>query len=43
MRGSLMPVLARGILERMAGDTLTKRLTVGFDDAGGWKLDFAAV
>ncbi|MEM6996070.1 MAG: AAA family ATPase, partial [Myxococcota bacterium] len=40
MRGSLMPVLARGILERMAGDGLPKSLEVGLVD-GEWDLRFS--
>ena len=39
MRGSLMPVLARGILERMAGDGVPKALEVGLKDTG-WDLRF---
>jgi type VI secretion system protein VasG len=40
LRGSLMPVLAKGILERMADGDVGKTLTIGFDD-GGWALAFA--
>jgi type VI secretion system protein VasG len=40
LRGSLMPVLAKGILERMADGDVGKTLTIGFDD-GGWALTFA--
>ena len=40
MRGSLMPVLARGLLEKMAGDGVPKNLEVGLAD-GAWDLRFS--
>ena len=39
MRGSLMPNLARALLERMAGGNVGPKLSVGLED-GGWKFDF---
>jgi type VI secretion system protein VasG len=41
LRGSLMPVVARALLERMASSGQEKRLTLGLDTAGGFRLDFA--
>ena len=42
LRGSLMPELARGILQRLAGDDLPQALRVGYAPADGWLLDFHA-
>ncbi|MCA9655898.1 MAG: type VI secretion system ATPase TssH [Myxococcales bacterium] len=40
LRGSLMPVLARALLERMAQGDLPKKLTIGLDFGGQWDFDF---
>ena len=40
LRGSLMPVLARAILERMAIGEMPPRLTIGMGFGGGWEFDF---
>jgi type VI secretion system protein VasG len=40
LRGSLMPVLARAILERMATGNVPPRLTIGMGFGGGWEFDF---
>lgn len=40
LRGSLMPVLAKGILERMAEGELPKKLEIGVGAEGGWSLAF---
>jgi type VI secretion system protein VasG len=40
LRGSLMPVLARAILERMATGEMPPRLTIGMGFGGGWEFDF---
>lgn len=42
MRGSLMPNLAKALLEQMAGDGVAPRLSIGMADDGGWKFDFSA-
>jgi type VI secretion system protein VasG len=42
LRGSLMPELARGILQRLAADDLPQALRVGYAPAEGWLLDFHA-
>jgi type VI secretion system protein VasG len=41
LRGSLMPEVARALLERMAGSDQARRLTIGLDDTGDFKLIFA--
>ncbi len=41
MRGSLMPNLARALLERMADDEMPPTLSIGLDDEGGWNFTFA--
>ncbi len=41
LRGSLMPVLAKGILERMADGEIGKHLEIGIADGGGWGLSFS--
>jgi type VI secretion system protein VasG len=41
LRGSLMPAVARALLERMAGGGQETRLTLGVDGAGELKLDFS--
>jgi type VI secretion system protein VasG len=41
MRGSLMPNLARALLEKMAEEEMPATLSVGLDDEGGWKFTFA--
>ncbi len=41
LRGSLLPVLSRGLLERMASGARTARVEVGLAADGGWRLDFA--
>jgi type VI secretion system protein VasG len=40
LRGSLMPVLARAILERMATGHVPPKLTIGMGFGGGWDFDF---
>jgi type VI secretion system protein VasG len=40
LRGSLMPLVARALLERMASGGQEQRLSIGLDGAGGFKLDF---
>lgn len=40
LRGSLMPVLARAILERMATGELSRKLTIGLGFGGQWNFDF---
>jgi type VI secretion system protein VasG len=40
LRGSLMPVLARAILERMAAGDVPPKLTIGMGFGGGWSFDF---
>jgi type VI secretion system protein VasG len=40
LRGSLMPVLARAILERMASGVMPPKLTIGMGFGGGWEFDF---
>ena len=40
LRGSLMPELARGVLQRLASDDLPPRLRVGYASATGWTLEF---
>ncbi|MEM9461769.1 MAG: type VI secretion system ATPase TssH [Myxococcota bacterium] len=40
LRGSLMPVLARSLLEQMAGDGVSKRLTIGLGFGGHWSFDY---
>jgi type VI secretion system protein VasG len=41
LRGSLMPAVARALLERMAGNGEHQSLCIDLDANGGWKLDFA--
>ena len=41
LRSSLMPELARALLERLADDTMTAHLTIKLDERGGWVFDFA--
>jgi type VI secretion system protein VasG len=41
LRGSLMPLLAREILERMASSAKPKKLEVGLGPDGGWRVEFA--
>jgi type VI secretion system protein VasG len=41
LRGSLMPAVARGLLERMAGGGQETRLTLGVDGTGELTLDFS--
>ena len=41
LRGSLMPELARTLLERMAEGDLPARLRIGLSPAGIWKFDFS--
>lgn len=41
LRGSLMPNLARAILERMAEGDVPPRLSIGIGQDGGWSFDFA--
>jgi type VI secretion system protein VasG len=41
LRGSLLPVLSRGLLERMASGARTTGVEVGLAADGGWRLDFA--
>ncbi len=41
MRGSLMPNLARSLLEKMAGDDMPPTLSIGLADEGGWRFTFA--
>ena len=40
LRGSLMPALARELLQTLAGGAPPERLTVGVGEEGSWKLDF---
>ncbi|TPV96091.1 MAG: type VI secretion system ATPase TssH [Myxococcales bacterium FL481] len=40
LRNSLMPVVARQILERMAEGEVPSRLFVGLSPSGDWRLDF---
>jgi type VI secretion system protein VasG len=40
LRGSLMPVLAKAILERMATGNMPPKLTIGMGFGGGWDFDF---
>ncbi len=41
LRASLMPELARALLERLAEDALPGRLDVDLSPAGGWRFDFS--
>ena len=41
MRGSLMPNLARALLERMAGEGVPPRLSVGVGEQGGYAFGFS--
>ena len=40
LRGSLMPNLARSLLERMADGAMPSKLTIGLAEGGGWSFDF---
>jgi type VI secretion system protein VasG len=40
LRGSLMPALARTVLERIAAGNLTSRMEVALDGEGGWKVSW---
>ena len=39
LRGSLMPRLARDLLERLAAGEPPKTLTVGLSPSGDWRID----
>jgi type VI secretion system protein VasG len=39
LRGSLMPVLARTLLEKMSVGTVPSKLSIGLDGAGGWRIE----
>jgi type VI secretion system protein VasG len=41
LRGSLMPRVARTVLERLATGTLPPRMEVALDGEGGWNVTFA--
>jgi type VI secretion system protein VasG len=41
LRGSLMPLVARTLLERIASGTLPPRMDVALDGEGGWSVTFA--
>jgi hypothetical protein len=38
-----MPVLARELLQKLAGGPPPEKMTVGVDAEGAWKLDFQGV
>jgi type VI secretion system protein VasG len=40
MRGALMPNLARAILEQMAGEGVSSRLSIGLGESGGFRFNF---
>jgi type VI secretion system protein VasG len=40
LRGSLMPNLARALLERMADGAVPPKLEIGIGTEGGWSFDF---
>jgi type VI secretion system protein VasG len=40
LRGSLMPILSRALLERMAAGTPSRSVEVGLDDQGGFAIRF---
>jgi type VI secretion system protein VasG len=40
LRGSLLPVISRDLLQRMASGSVPERLTIGLTPDGDWKLDF---
>jgi len=40
LRKSLMPMIAKELLERMLADTIPPKLTIRFAEASGWVLDF---
>lgn len=42
MRGALMPNLARALLEKMTEDEMPKKLSIGLNETGGWRFDFAS-
>jgi type VI secretion system protein VasG len=42
LRSSLMPAIAREILQRMTGGPLPRQLTVGLSPEGDWRVEFAA-
>jgi type VI secretion system protein VasG len=41
LRGSLMPLLARELLQRMAGGGALSKVEVGLGQDGAWRVDFA--
>ena len=41
LRSSLVPAISRVLLERIATNSLTNRLSVGLTPEGGWRIDFA--
>ncbi len=41
LRSSLMPELARTLLERLADDALQSRLHIALSPTGGWRFDFS--
>ena len=43
LRASLMPELARALLERLAEDALPGKLRIELSPAGGWRFDFQEV
>jgi len=43
LRASLMPELARALLERLAEDALPGKLRIDLSPAGGWRFDFEEV
>ena len=40
LRGSLMPIIARELLERMAREEPFKRVEIGLSPTGNWRVDF---
>ena len=40
LRGSLMPAIARELLERMAREEKTKKVDIGLSPTGNWRIDF---
>lgn len=40
LRGSLMPLIARELLERMARDEPFKKVEIGLSPTGNWRIDF---
>ena len=41
LRGSLMPMVSRSLLERMAGGDMPRRLDVGVAPDGAWRIEFS--